>query len=450
MGGMRGRTLRAALVLAFIASCAPALPISAPTPTNVPSAAAIPTRIETTDRVTIHTGGPGGGLEVRSAADGTVVRQLPDAALLPDKRTLITLDRELSGITLRILDRMTGERGRSLSIPGSWSFRLGAAGPAALSGNGRWLGLVGSAYNSTDATGKWVAHSTFAVVDTALGSAARVVELDGGYFIDGVSNDGRSLYLIEDLPIDRPVPTSSTLRGYDIASGQLFEISGDPPPQMNGFRTDPVRTGAAAYSLVVFGQDAPYLVRLDADARSTRVLRIPTATAPTPSSPNVPPGELALLWSLAATRDGRTIYAVNTAVGLVNQIDTATFTVRRTGRVSAVPHGSVLDALGRWLAPVADAKMIVHAGALLSADEKTLYAVAENGIRAIDTGTLEARTLVATDAVMDLALSPDGRRLYALSAAGRWMIAYDASTGARLGQIDVGAYPQAIVAVDAQ
>jgi hypothetical protein len=107
---------------------------------------------------------------------------------------------------------------------------------------------VGSAYNYTDPTGTWIAHSTFAVVDTRFSGPPRIIQMEGNYFADSISDDGRSLYLIENKPNDRP--TTSVLRVYDLAIGTLTDLRGDPLPQMNGFRTDPVRIGSAAYSLI--------------------------------------------------------------------------------------------------------------------------------------------------------------------------------------------------------
>ncbi len=458
MDGMRPRSVVAGALLAVVLSCAPAVRVSGPTPTDVPAASngasPIPTRIPTTDRVTIreNAGGPNARLVVRSAATGEQLRDLSDGALLPDGRTVLAVDHVAFGnALLRAVDRTTGTTVRSLELPSSsWSLRYTNAGHGGLSANGKWLGLVGSAYNATDTAGKWTAHSTFGLLDTALTSPPRVIALGGSYILDSVSDDGRSLYLVQNDLDQRNVPAGhATLRVYDVAAGTFADIGGDRLPSLNAFRADPIGVGAFAYSLIVFVGDAPYLVRLDADARSARVLRIPTEKLTT-SSPNVPPGELSLLWSLVATRSGATLYAVNGALGVVNEIDVASFTVRRTAMVSASAGTGPLSAVLRWLAPVADAKMIVRSGTILSRDEKTLYAVAEDGVHAIDTASLRSRSFLAPGLFVDIALSPDGQRLYLLNATGRWMLAFDARSAAFLGQVDVGGFPQAIVAVDAQ
>jgi hypothetical protein len=436
------------LAIALIASCAPAVrPSEQPTlsPAAVPSASQ---RVATTDVVMIRQSSRSATtLVARSVATGAVVREVPDGVLLPDRRTIFAVGDSGGGTKLAAFDRLTGAELRSSTVADRWTFRGGVIGPVALSGNGKWIALVGSAYNQTDASGKWTAHSTFAVVDTALIGAPRVVQMDGNYFLDSMSDDGRSLYLIENKPNDRPV--TAALRVYDLASGALADVGGDPLPQMNGFLFDPLKVGSAAYRLVVFGQEAPYLVRLDPDARTARVLRLPTGQL-RPASSNIPPGELGLLWSLVATRDARTLYAANPAAGVVNEIDVGSFTLRRSGKVSEASPDSILAVLSRWLLPIADAKIVVGSGALLSPDEQTLYLIGEEGIGAVDTRTLAATPFNASGTFSFLSSSSDGHLIYALNAQGRWMLVIDARSGAQLAQVDVGGFAQAIVAVDAQ
>ena len=387
-------------------------------------------------------------LVARSVATGAVVREVPDGVLLPDGRTVLAVRDSGGGTKLSAFDRLTGAELRSSTMADRWTVRGGVGGPAALSGNGKWLALVGSAYNYTDASGKWTAHSTFAVVDTSLTAAPRLVQLEGNFFLESMSDDGRSLYLIENKPNDRPA--TATLRVYDLASGALGDVRGDPLPQMNGVLFDPLRVGTAAYRLVVFGQDAPYLIRLDPDARTARVLRLPPGQLKPAASSTVPPGELGLLWSLVATRDGRTLYAANWSAGVVDEIDVASFTLRRSGKVSEASTDSVRALLWRWLMPIAEAKLLVGRGALLSPDEETLYLIGEDGITAVDTRTLAAIPFKASGTFSFLSSSSDGHLIYALNAQGRWLHVIDAKSGAQLAQVDVGGFPQAIVAVDAQ
>ncbi len=73
--------------------------------------------------------------------------------------------------------------------------------------------------------------------------------------------------------------------------------------------------------------------------------------------------------------------------------------------------------------------------ATVSQDARKLYFTADRGVALVDTSDFSLRGLFLGDRVItSVSLSPDGRRLYALSTGGTvWMI--DATTGRQLGQI---------------
>lgn len=432
------------LALTLVASCAP---LASPVAEHAPSPA-VPTAskpLSTADVVSVRQAGPDKKIVVRAVASGAVKAELLDGILLPDGRGILTIEAGTTRTDLHVVDRVTGAVVRATTVTGAWTLR-NTYSPSGISGNGKWLALVGSAYGFTDAAGKWTARSTFGVIDTAFAAPLRMVELTGSYFADMVSDDGRSLYVWQDGAPGQPTAPPSALQVYDLITGSLSELRGDPLPSVGpsgfgGLVTDPVHIGSAAYRLFVFGNDAPYLARIDTDARTAAVIRIPTDHRP-------PAGEPSLLWSMVATTDGRTLYVVNPAAGAVNEIDAAALTVRRTGKISRPPEPDLLARIAQWLAPVADAKVIVHAVALLSGDGRTLYAIGVGAISAIDTQTLALRPFAAKGQFVDVALSPDGQRLYALDASGRWMHVLDAGSGEHLAQVDVGAFPLGIVAVD--
>lgn len=469
---VKRRTVVAAAALAAVASCAPAV-VGAPSPSVAPSApSSTPSspspspRIASTDRVTIRENeGRSLKLVVWPVSGGERLRDLPDGVLLPDRTTLLTLDGDPgSGLALSAVDRRTGKTLRSMPLDGSYTWRYSSAGPGVLSANGRWLALAGPHVTSSDPTDFWRTHSDFAVIDTSLTGSMRKILLEGSYFLDGISDDGRSLYLVENKRDTHPSSSAVAfrpyaLRAYDLARNALTDLTGDPI-RVDVYRTDPVHIGSADYRIFADG-DALSLVRLDLSGRTVRALNLQTIPTPSGLPSDVPPGELSMLWSVLGTRDGRTVYVVNGALGLVHEVDAATLTLRRTATVSAVDapertgataganEASLFARLARWLAPVADAKMQVHTGSVLSADEQALYTVAVDGIRAIDLQTLAWRGFVKQGRFMDLALSPDGARLYALVSGGRWMSAFDTRSADLLGQLDIGGYPQAIVAIDA-
>jgi hypothetical protein len=70
-------------------------------------------------------------------------------------------------------------------------------------------------------------------------------------------------------------------------------------------------------------------------------------------------------------------------------------------------------------------------------DVRTLYAIGPRGLTAIDPLSLRARDrLLTRRSLAGIALSPDARRVYAVDAATRAVLALGARTGRRLGAID--------------
>ena len=184
------------------------------------------------------------------------------------------------------------------------------------------------------------------------------------------------------------------------------------------------------------------IVRFDLTHRAARVVPLPAGQALE--------GEPVLMWSLVPTRDGRILYAINPAAGVVDEIDTAAFVVRRTARLDA--SKSELDLVRVFataLHSIADAKMGFATGAVLSSDESTLFALAETGMLAVDTASLTSRRLTNDRPYESLRLSPDGKRIYVLGREDGVITALDARDGSVLGRMPRIAFPSEIVAVDA-
>ena len=131
------------------------------------------------------------------------------------------------------------------------------------------------------------------------------------------------------------------------------------------------------------------------------------------------------------TRDGSKLYAANGALGVVAELDTAQLKVRRTAALPLPTASSrPLTTLARWLVPAAEAKRIPVGGVALSPDEQTLYALGEKGLLAINTSDFSLRGRYLEDWTIDsVALSPDGARLYAVSAERGTIVRLDAATG---------------------
>ena len=102
----------------------------------------------------------------------------------------------------------------------------------------------------------------------------------------------------------------------------------------------------------------------------------------------------------------------------------------------SAPAQNVSPSLSRTTTRI-DGRMSPTA-AVISPEGYRLYVVAETGVVVIDTATLGLKAhLVPDRAVRSIALTADGRRLYALSVEGTRLWAIDAMSGQPLAALPV-------------
>jgi DNA-binding beta-propeller fold protein YncE len=173
-------------------------------------------------------------------------------------------------------------------------------------------------------------------------------------------------------------------------------------------------------------------------------------TAPLPMEQRSLDFEKYLLWSVAVSPDGGTVYAVNPALGVIDEIDAHTMTMRRIGRITVSrSDGGLLASIGRFVFPAADAKRYITGGALLSPTGDTIYAAGYKGVAAVDAHALSSRAVWQADREFDaLALTTDGERLYAVSNASGKIAIVATRDGATLGELKIPAYGQTIIRID--
>ena len=434
------------VALALLLTCGPtAVPASL-----APSATAPKTAIASGDVISLREGGQQSSIAVRRVATSELVRTVPDGVVMPDGVTIVTAVGGGASTLVKQVDRRTGSTIASRTIDGVWQLLRSYPQSTVSSPDGTKLALFGNSYNYTDASGSWTARTTFGVLDLATWRIDPI-QLDGRFTLGGVSNDGHFAYVTEYSPPQ--LPSASRFRVYDLTTRTLGEVSGDAIPSLpDVYRTTYV--GGFAFELVsatetlqlspdhVQVTPVTTLVRVDLSHRSVRTTRLPVARALT--------GEDTLAWSLVASRDGTTLYAVNPAAGIVSEIDVASLQVRRSAPLNdARSEPGPLDRVLALLHPVAYAKMGFATGALLSADGTTLYVLAIQGIWTIDVRTLSAKMLTREGAYETLALSPDGARLYVIGREDGVVSAVDAQSGKVLGSMERIAFPSEIIAVDA-
>ena len=389
------------------------------------------------------------------ARTGTTLRALRDGAVSLDRSTIYWTE-SVSGGTQTIVhttDLLTGRDLRTATLDGDLRpAPSGGFGPAAT--DGKRLALKNVPYQLD---GAW--QTKLAFLDLASGHID-MFDLSGTSTYDFIAftRDGGAVVL------NQYGEGTTKMRLLDLRSRALADPggTGSVGSSQNGFRTPPILSADGRWmflfdtgSLVtnctstdgpacVPNGVAPYVLALDLVSRRIATIGLPTEQRSSDF-------EKYLLWSVALTPDGSTLYVANPALGVIDEIDARALSLRRTGHitVSRADEG-VLSAIGRVLFPVADAKRYLTSGALLSPDGRTLYAVAHDGLAVVDTTTLTSRGVWEPKHQFDvLGLSSDGARLYAIDNLNSRLVIFSARDGLNLGELRLGSYAPAIVRIEA-
>jgi hypothetical protein len=343
----------------------------------------------------------------------------------------------VAGTTLTDTDPRTGSVRYSLQLPGYYLLPPATLSglPGGLSQDGR--SIVLQSFDSSP--GGQPTGSHFLVVNTSLSQAPAQVDMKGFFEFDAISNDGQRLYLIEYLST-----SSYRVRIYNVSAQQLnpqvVVDKTDPKDSMTGLRLSgiPSHDGAFLYSIYARQTDGPFIHALTLDGT-------PIAFCIDIPGSGYQAGDNGFNWSLAMSADGSRLYAANAATGSVSEVDLgSSLSVARTVQVDSG------KSVASVLAQDVNAKGLGTSAALVSLDGKTLVMAASSGIVWIDTSSLHAGAhSLAGWTVSGLALSPDGKVLYALNDSGK--IA-EISMGSRqvAATFDPGdGYPLALMRVEA-
>jgi DNA-binding beta-propeller fold protein YncE len=340
---------------------------------------------------------------------GQLLRTLPAGVPSPDWKTLYVAGGVTNRTTVQAIDVASGKVLRSTTLAGR--FRLpvvGIAGvPEGLSADGGTLVLA----NVADTPA-----SRFAVLRTDFGKPAETISLPGEFGYDAVSPDGARLFLIEHLA--GPDRSRYRVRMYDRGTGRL-------DPNVIVDKRDQWETSMAGYpNTRVTGPDGSWVYTLYRNADHGPFVHALNALDSYAFCIDLPRNgstdqRAARLWTLARGSGGG-LYAVNTALGLVSEIDQDQFTVLRT---ATFPPDRAAAAAAR------------PGGAALGDAGDVLLVGTSNGVLAIDTAELKVqRRDLAGWAVDGLVASADGRRAYALSSARGRVAAIDPVSGRLLDE----------------
>jgi DNA-binding beta-propeller fold protein YncE len=435
------------LALAFlIAACA--AQTVAPRPSETPSGSATATAKPTNranDVVYLRSLAPGPVASILAidARTGNTLRTLPDGYLSPDRATLYApeLTNGATQTLVHVIEFASEREVRSFAIPNAYHTVWGDGTHAGLSRDGRHMVLsISPSKIDTD----WL--TSFKVVDVSTGAVEASFETkeQSTFGFEAISPDGRSLFL------SQFGEGATGLRVFDVPSATLLPVSAIAGGNLaqRGFRTPGV-----------LSVDGRWLYGVDAGTATTNCTStdgpscIPNATPPAvlaldllgrrlysvalPKEQISTDFEKYLVWSVGLAPSGDRVYAINPALGVVDEVDVRAFALGRTGTITVSrTGGGVWAALGQFLFPVAEAKRWITSGAVFSPDGSLIYAVATKGIAVVDAATLTSRaTWQSGNREFDgLALSADGERLYAMSNANGVVSIIAARDGSPLGE----------------
>jgi DNA-binding beta-propeller fold protein YncE len=401
---------RAAAVAVGLALLVAGCGLGAPERTQQKPAAA-PAAAGETGNDLVYTADPARGILQVLGPGGRVLRELPAGVPSADWSTLYVARGGTSSTTVQAIDVASGRTLRSATLAGR--FRLpvvGLAGvPDGLSADGGTLVLA----NQADTPA-----SRFAVLPTDFTKPAQIVSLPGEFEYDALSPDGGRLFLIEHLA--GPDRSRYRVRMYDRGAGKLDpNVIVDKREQwetaMAGYPNTRVAGpgGSWVYTLYRNADKGPFIHALNAQDSYAFCIDLPRGRSADQQT--------ARLWTLVRDTTGGRLYAVNTALGLVSEVDGEQFTVLRT---ATFPPERPLGGA----APRPGSAVLGDAGDLL------LVGTA-NGVLAFGTDSLKVqrRDLVGWS-VDGLVASADGRRAYALSSSRGRVAAIDPLSGRLLGE----------------
>jgi hypothetical protein len=330
----------------------------------------------------VRPAGARGPLVAYELTSGRMRFALPAGIASADGRRYVVATRRHLVTTLWIYDLRAGRGLGGRVVRGGWN--LGA-----VSGNGRWVGLVRPARGATQVR----------LFDLRR-RERQTFSLKGWFDIDAVANDGRRVFLIQ------YVKAGYLIRFFDLGRRRLAArvlTEGGEPMAGTAWGAVASPDGRRLMTLYLRGDRAAEVHTLDL-ARGTAVcIDLPRGNAGALRS-----------YTLALGADRRTLYAANAALGLVATIDLARLRVVRVVRFPMRTSGE----------PASRAAAVSH-------DGRTMYFAAGRNIYAYDAAYRTVRGAYdAGAAAAALAFTPDDRTLRVVRRDGR-ALRLDAATGTR-------------------
>lgn len=337
---------------------------------------------------------------------------LPAGLFSRDHQRVYTAISQGRQTAITVTNMLTGAKIRSMTIDGAYSTAGQSYANAVLSADGHWLALRQMVQTGPD--------SIFVLVDTRAAKVAKTIVLNGTFDLDAVSLDGSRIYLLER---HNDAAGHYTVRLYQVDQGQLaaYPIVDKRDLDSNMIGNPLTRQlspdGKIAYTLytnTASNKAFIHILPLASNYQGARCIDLPV-------------GKSADLryYTLALSSDGSTLYAANGASGVISEINTSDPDAFNDELVKTVHFdpGKSNTASNHTEA--------LYNGAALSLDhsQSMLYFTGIDGIWAAGTTDLTIKAHYVTgQAFTSVALSTDGRNLYAVHPTGG-IISIDTTSG---------------------
>jgi hypothetical protein len=334
--------------------------------------------------------------------NATISMMLPTGLFSQDHKRIYNAVSQGTRTTITITNALTGSTLHSFTITGNYSTAGTPYTTSDITTDGRWLAL-----RATDQAG-----GTIALIDTQKEKLAKTLSLGQNFYLDAISPDGGTLFLLQYLPGQNG---RYYVRSYDVNANHLNAGIFADKDEIN----DPRMLGSALTRQMAQNGKFAYTLYVDTTRNIAFVHMLPLIQGNNlPYPPNIarcldlPLGKSAQLlryYTLALSSDGSTLYAANGALGVIAKI--ALTDTLFDSHVSLVRHfdpGQVSpDGNGNG--------QPLYNGAVLSPDNKTLYFAGAQGIWSLRTNDIQLEKSYLTQQMFtSIALSSDGRMLYAV------------------------------------
>jgi hypothetical protein len=377
-----------------------------------------------------------GGFEVIAADTGERFMSLPAGIPVTGWTRLLTATpvdgkTRLGLYTFENIDNPVG-----LTIDGTWRFpTIGDdPQPVGLSGDASTQVLVDGSAGASNAS-----TSRFAIVPASLKGKPQVISLAGDFEFDAISPDGRWLYVVEHLAA--PPAGHYQVRQVDVSNGVIqpgvIVDKRNVGEAMSGHPLGQLRLNGGLVATLYAGAEHPFIHALNTLEGFAFCIDLPStgdANAAAASD-----------WGIASTAGGPT-YAVNPGGGLVVQVDAGAGNVLRSAELKPLAGTGIT--LAKFSDGVGGA---VGRRAIVAPDGKALYAAGSAGVLSISTADLKATgRWLEGRAVDGLALSKNGKMLFALLHGTGQIAVIDTIAGSVLGTVPGAGYTRLAAALPGQ